>query len=95
MRHRDRNNVIFDILISLEPRRGSPITHLMRKANLNYYQATRYLNLLLKRGYVLKEDGKYRISSLGKEWVKTYLRLKELDKTAFEDGGNAISGVRQ
>jgi predicted transcriptional regulator len=54
-------------------------THIMIKANLNYEQITSYLNLLISKGLIEKENDKmvvfYLITKKGREFLECYYNL--------------------
>ena len=57
-------------------------TRIMFKASLNYNQAEKYFNFLIKAG-LLRKDGSgrrifYRTTAKGKKFIEKYKALKEL-----------------
>lgn len=57
-KYRDRVTIIADILKSVtENGKGKRKTKIMQSANLNYSQVNKYLDLLLRNGYVILDDG--------------------------------------
>lgn len=56
-------------------------TGIVYGANLNFNMADRYLPLLMKRGLLVKLDGKsgdvYRVTESGREVLKNYREIKK------------------
>lgn len=78
---RDRATIIADILRSMRfSPKGKRKTKIMQTANLSYDQLNRYLDLLLRNGYVMVEGHVYKPTSRGLEFLETveadYLKLK-------------------
>lgn len=78
---RDRATIIADILKSMRfSPQGKRKTKIMRTANLSYDQLNKYLDLLLRNGYVIVEGQVYKPTSRGLEFLETiessYLKLK-------------------
>lgn len=71
-KHRSRVTIIEDILRSAwGSRGGSRKTQIMQTANLNYYQANKYLRLLMVNGLLhVDNEDRYRITNRGLEFVK-------------------------
>jgi len=76
--HRDRLTVFAEILkITKEFREGKTKTEIVRSVNLNYPQASRYLNLLLTNGLLcLDSEDRYKPTEKGLELIRT---LESLD----------------
>jgi len=78
---RDRVNIIADILKSISySGRGRRKTNIMQSANLSYDQLNKYLDLLIRNGYVIVEGQMYKPTSRGLEFLESmednYLKLK-------------------
>lgn len=78
---RDRATIIADILKSLKYNpRGKRKTKIMQSANLNFDQLNKYLDLLMRNGYVMVEGHMYKPTSRGLEFLETvegnYLKMK-------------------
>lgn len=78
---RDRVTIIADILKSLNySKRGRRKTNIMQSANLSYDQLNKYLDLLMRNGYVVVEGQMYKPTSRGLEFLETvendYLKLR-------------------
>ena len=78
---RDRATIIADILKSLRYNpRGKRKTKIMQSANLSYDQLNKYLDLLMRNGYVMVEGHMYKPTSRGLEFLETvegnYLKMK-------------------
>lgn len=57
-KYRDRMTIIADILKSVsENGKGKRKTNIMQSANLSYNQVNKYLDLLLRNGYVVLGNG--------------------------------------
>lgn len=71
-KHRSRVTIIKDILRSTHgSRRGSKKTQIMQSANLNYYQANKYLRLLMINGLLhVDNEDRYRVTDRGLEFVE-------------------------
>jgi len=78
---RDRATIIADILksVSYNPR-GKRKTNIMQSANLSYDQLNKYLDLLMRNGYVIIDRQMYKPTSRGLEFLETfeaeYIKLK-------------------
>lgn len=80
-KNRDRFSIIADILKAIRTEKGKKKTEIMRSANLSYSLANKYLDLLLRNGYVILEDGNvYRATRKGLGFLQNlqteYLRLQ-------------------
>lgn len=78
---RDRAAIIADILKSVNCGKGKRKTNIMQSANLNFDQVNKYLDLLLRNGYVILADGyRYKPTSKGLRLVENlesdYLKIK-------------------
>lgn len=78
---RDRATIIADILKAMRfSPTGKRKTKIMRTANLSYDQLNKYLDLLLRNGYVIVEGQVYKPTSRGLEFLETiessYMKLK-------------------
>lgn len=72
-RHRDRLTVFAEILKTTnEFKKGKKKTDIVRSVNLNYPQASRYLNLLLINGFLwLDSEDRYKPTKKGLELIRT------------------------
>jgi predicted transcriptional regulator len=89
--YRSRDDIIVDVLEATFG--GAKKTHIMQRANLNPVMFKKYFPVLLRNGWVVKEDDPdggslYRLSAEGKTLLKMYkvLRAKFRNKA----DGNAI-----
>jgi len=78
---RDRATIIADIIktVKYNPR-GKKKTHIMQSANLSFEQINKYLDLLLRNGYIMVDGRMYKPTSRGLEFLETveadYLKLR-------------------
>ena len=81
-KRRSPMQIVADILSVADE--GASITQIVYKANLNFSRAAKYLEMLLKRGYIrtIKEPGSTRIvyqtTDEGKRFLMQYRQMKEL-----------------
>ena len=81
-RHRDRMTIFAEILkTTKESKRGEKKTNIMHSVHLNYYQANKYLHLLLINGFLYIDSAdRYKTTKKGLEFIKTLetlnLRIK-------------------
>ncbi|MBU1252663.1 MAG: hypothetical protein KJ905_00320 [Nanoarchaeota archaeon] len=78
--------IISDMLGIIREKGGSiKPTHLMYKANLSHKQMKLYLDDLIERKLVAKEDGKNGnriiITNQGRDFIVHYSRMREFEKT--------------
>ena len=69
----------------------------MYKANLSYDQLKSYLAYLSEKGWIVKEEGEWRATERGREFLEIFHKLKEfLEDDAREPAvmpnGNEVSG---
>ena len=71
-KNRDRVTIIADILKSVsENGKGKRKTNIMQSANLNYPLVNKYLELLMRNGYVVLDDGRmYKPTSKGLKFLQ-------------------------
>jgi len=84
-KNRDSATIIADILRAVgDSPKGKRKTNIMQSANLSYDQVNKYLDLLLRNGYVILQDGYvYKptgdglrfLASLQAEYIKMRNRL--------------------
>ncbi|MEM2186076.1 MAG: DUF4364 family protein [Thermofilaceae archaeon] len=78
MKRRTKLRILADILRVLESGEAN-ITKLMMEANLSYARLMRYLDELVEKELVVREeDGrevKYRITKRGREFLREYERI--------------------
>jgi len=77
-RRRVRHDIIIEILETAK--HGEPKTHIMDKVNLSFKQLEYYLNHLLSKNFIKKEDNLYRTTEKGLgviEACKICLKLTE------------------
>lgn len=78
---RDRATIIADILKSVRYNpQGRRKTNIMQSANLSFEQMNKYLDLLLRNGYIIVDGHMYKPTSRGLEFLESvetdYLKLK-------------------
>ena len=79
-------NIISDMLAIVQERGGSiKPTHLMYKANLSHSQMKSYLEELMKRDMVKREESKkgtvIMITKSGRDFLFKYIQMREFEKT--------------
>lgn len=81
MKRRTKLRILADILRVLESGEAN-ITKLMMEANLSYARLMRYLDELVEKELVVREeDGrevKYRITKRGREFLREYERIMRI-----------------
>ncbi len=78
---RDRATIIADILKSIRSSaKGRRKTNIMQSANLSSDQMNKYLDLLIRNGYVIEDGHLYKPTSRGLRFLENletdYLKLK-------------------
>jgi len=79
---RDSASILADIIKSLNANsKGKRKTQIMQSANLSYDQVNKYLDLLLRNGYVILDDGYlYKPTGNGLRFLENlesgYLRVR-------------------
>jgi predicted transcriptional regulator len=89
--YRSRDDIIVDIFKATFG--GAKKTHIMQRANLNPVMFKKYFPVLLRNGWIVKEDDPdggflYRLSAEGKALLKMYKALRVRFRNKAE--GNAI-----
>ncbi len=65
-------------------------THIMYKANLSYTQTNIYLNELIKRDLLSRENGTYQTTDKGLQYLSVYNQLSNvLGMPSFANDANA------
>jgi predicted transcriptional regulator len=85
-RKRSRMDIISDILSIIQERNGRiKPTHLMYKANLSHTQMKTYLEELMKKGLIKKEESEESkdiiITKKGKDFFIQYKQMKSFENT--------------
>lgn len=77
---RDRATIIADILKSVRYSKSRRKTNIMQSANLSTDQMNKYLDLLLRNGYLILDGRKYKPTPKGLELLENletdYLKIK-------------------
>lgn len=70
-KYRDRHSIIADILKAVaKSSKGSKKSHIMQRANLNSIQINRYIDVLLRNGFVIVDGYRYRLSTKGLRYLE-------------------------
>lgn len=73
---RSRDKIISEILkVCLD---GANKTKIVYKVNLNFMAASRYLEVLIKHGFIEMSDGKYKTKEKGKQFLNSYQDIQDL-----------------
>ena len=85
-RKRSRMEIISDMLAIVQGKNGSiKPTHLMYKANLSHSQMKTYLEELMMRNMIKKEEAKQgnmiAITKNGRDFLFKYNQMREFEKT--------------
>jgi len=91
-RRRDKHDIVLDILNVAK--NGKRKTHIMYKAKLSYDQLKAYLGLLSDRGLLEENDGFYRTTSKGLDFIKTYEEISLFKHHSTDNGGPTVSRDR-
>lgn len=89
---RNKLEIIHDILKVIRERNGKiKPTHILYKSNLSYSMMEEYLGELIKKGFVLEENGKsgktYSVTSKGNNYLDKYGMILEFTES-FGLGGD-------
>jgi len=76
MKRREQKDIAADILN--ETKRGSKISRIVYRCNLNFEIARLYLNRLLGEGLLEISEGAFRTTEKGKIYLKSYRDFKAL-----------------
>jgi predicted transcriptional regulator len=92
--YRSRDDIIVDIFKATFG--GAKKTHIMQRANLNPVMFKKYFPVLLRNGWIVKEDDPnggslYRLSAEGKALLKMYRALRARFRNSVE--GNPIHAL--
>jgi len=70
-KYRDRHSIIADMLKAVaKSSKGSKKSHIMQRGNLNSVQINRYMDILLRNGFVIIDGYKYRLSTKGLRYLE-------------------------
>jgi len=81
-KHRDSAEIMADILKAVEKSsRGIRKTNIMQSANLSFDQVNKYLDLLIRNGYIITQDGYvYKPTEKGLKFLENlqaeYLKMR-------------------
>ena len=77
---RSKSETLYDILTVLAKQGPSRITWLMRKTNVNFQYAMRFLNYLMQQMYVDKQGSFYLLTPQGKRFHQQLQPWGNLEK---------------
>jgi len=70
-KYRDRHSIVADILKAIaKSDKGSKKSHIMQRANLNSTQVNKYMDILLRNGFVIIDGYRYRLSTKGLRYLE-------------------------
>lgn len=83
---RDRLQIIFDILKSIEEKRGKiKPTHLLYKSNLSHDRLKKYLEELMQKDLIDEENTKkgkfFTLTEQGFRFLQDYKKIREFTET--------------
>jgi len=65
-KYRDRHSIVVDILKAIsKSQKGSNKSQIMQRANINSTQINRYIDILLRNGFVIIDGYRYALSEKG------------------------------
>lgn len=74
--NRSKHEIMAGIVQNCLSPRGK--THIMYKNGLSFAQVNTYLNLLISLGLLTKENGKYKTSDKGRQFIAAYNNLSKI-----------------
>jgi len=77
---RTREEITYEILLTLSLTHGCRVSHIMQKTRLNYYQAKNYLSKLIEKKYIIEKNGVHVLLDRGKHFIARYEALKVVNK---------------
>jgi predicted transcriptional regulator len=84
---RRRNKLeIITCILTICKSKGSSKTKVVYQANLNFKNASLYLNWLMKRGYLAKEDKLYKTTPAGLELLANLTDIASMINSDFDSG---------
>ena len=73
-KNRDQLTIMAHILEAIRIKKSRKKTQIMQSANLSTSLADKYLNLLMRNGYVILEDGNvYKVTKKGSYFLQSFI----------------------